>query len=72
VGDAVFFDILRAYYDRYKYSNASTEDFIAVAEQVSGRDLAALFDGWLYQPRVPDVPALGLYAVPPTPTPASG
>lgn len=60
VGDAVFFDILRAYYDRYQYSNASTADFIAVAEEVSGQDLTALFDAWLFEGGVPPVPQWGL------------
>lgn len=55
VGDAAFFDILRAYYDRFKYSNATTEDFIAVAEEVSGKDLAAFFDAWLYAEEVPEL-----------------
>ena len=29
VGDEVFFDILKTYAERYKYGNATTEDFIA-------------------------------------------
>ncbi|MBK8020501.1 MAG: M1 family metallopeptidase [Chloroflexi bacterium] len=60
VGDEIFFDILRTYYDRFKYGNASTGDFIAVAEELSGEDLAAFFETWLYQPTVPDVPELAL------------
>ena len=48
VGDDVFFDILRAYADEFRYGNASTEDFIAVAERVSGQSLGALFDAWLF------------------------
>jgi len=56
VGDQTFFDILRTYYQRYQYSNASTEDFIAVAEEVGGRDLGTFFDGWLYDDNVPPKP----------------
>jgi aminopeptidase N len=37
VGDDVFFDIIKTYYDRFKYSNATTSDFIAVAEEVLPR-----------------------------------
>lgn len=60
VGDEAFFDILRTYYDRFKYSNATTEDFIGVAEAVSGKDLSEFFQGWLYDEPIPDVPELGL------------
>ena len=56
VGDRVFFDILKAYYDRFKGSQARTADFIAVAQEVSGRDLAAFFQAWLYQPELPYLP----------------
>jgi aminopeptidase N len=56
VGDEVFFDILRTYYDRYKYGNASTADFIAVAEEIAGTDLDPLFDAWLYARQAPPMP----------------
>lgn len=58
VGDEAFFAILRIYYDRFKYANASTADFIAVAEEVSGQDLSALFDAWLFEGGVPPVPEM--------------
>lgn len=54
VGDEVFFDILRTYNERYFHSNASTADFIAVAEEISGNDLTDFFDVWLYQSELPD------------------
>lgn len=56
VGDELFFDILRTYYDRYQYANASTADFIAVAEEVSEQDLTALFQAWLYDAELPPMP----------------
>lgn len=55
VGDAVFFDILRTYYARFAYGNATTEDFIAVAEELSGESLTDFFDAWLYDGGVPAV-----------------
>ncbi len=55
VGDAAFFDILRAYYDRFKYSNATTEDFIEIAQEISGKDLATFFEGWLYAEEMPEL-----------------
>jgi aminopeptidase N len=60
VGDEAFFEIMRAYYQRYQYANATTADFIAVAELVSGQDLSDLFNSWLYDEVVPDVPEMDL------------
>ncbi len=54
VGDNVFFDILHEYYQRHAHSVASTADFIAAAEDVSGRNLGELFDAWLYDEEMPD------------------
>ena len=60
VGDEAFFEILPTYFERYKNANATTDDFIAVAEEVSGKDLTKFFDGWLYSEKIPPIPALGL------------
>ena len=60
VGDLVFFSILRAYADTYAYGNASTADFIAIAEKLSGKNLQDLFDSWLYDPIIPEIPQMGL------------
>jgi len=60
VGDETFFEILPAYFERYKNGNATTADFIAVAEEVSGKDLTEFFDNWLYGETIPPIPALGL------------
>ncbi len=56
VGNAVFFDILREYYRRHAYSLVTTADFITTAEDVSGRELDALFDAWLYGEQMPSLP----------------
>ena len=56
VGDDLFFQILRRYADTYRGSTASTEDFIAVAENVAGEDLDDLFELWLYAAEVPPLP----------------
>jgi aminopeptidase N len=53
VGDEAFFEILRTYYDRFEFRNASTFDFVAVAEEVAGRELDGLFDAWLYGAEMP-------------------
>ena len=60
VGDEVFFDILRTYYERYQYGNATTSDFIAIAEEQSGEDLEAFFQDWLFAEEMPAIPELGL------------
>jgi aminopeptidase N len=53
VGDEAFFNILQSYQTRYANSHAAIPDFIAVAEEISGRDLEAFFDAWLYQENIP-------------------
>jgi aminopeptidase N len=49
VGDAPFFRILRRWYAEHRDGNATTPDFIALAQRESGQDLHAFFDAWLYQ-----------------------
>jgi len=56
VGDPDFFTILRRWIDEHRGSTASTVDFVALSEQVSGEELDALFDAWLYAEEVPDLP----------------
>ncbi len=48
VGDEAFFGILAAYRERFAFRTATTEDFRAVAEGVSGADLEWFFDQWVY------------------------
>jgi aminopeptidase N len=60
VGDEAFFKILKTYYERYKDGNATTDDFIGVAEEVSKNDLTKFFNDWLYGEKIPPIPAMGL------------
>ena len=60
VGDEAFFKIMQTYFERYKGGNATTDDFIAAAGEVSGKDLKAFFDGWLYTRELPSIPSMGL------------
>jgi aminopeptidase N len=53
IGDAKFLPLMRRWYSEHRYGNVSTSEFIALAEQVSGQDLGAFFDMWLYQPGKP-------------------
>jgi aminopeptidase N len=53
VGDETFFKILRAWTKEYRHRNATTEQFVAVAERESGRRLGPLFQTWLYDRQRP-------------------
>jgi aminopeptidase N len=63
VGDDAFFTILRTWADRYKYGNASTADFLALADGVAAKSGAgasvasALLQDWLYGAKLPALPA---------------
>jgi len=48
IGDSSFFKSLHKYYDLYKYSNASVEDFKSVCENVSEMKLDKFFNQWVY------------------------
>ena len=61
LGDDVFFKTLRTYAQRFYHGNVTTKDFIAVAEEVSGQNLDAFFQAWLYAKPMPDIPGLGLF-----------
>jgi hypothetical protein len=53
LGDAMFWDTLAAYRAAFEGGTADTEDFRAVAESVSGRDLGWFFNEWVYNGGVP-------------------
>ena len=48
VGDSAFFNILRNYFETYKYSNASISDFKNICEKVSKKNLTKFFEQWVY------------------------
>ena len=54
IGDEAFFRLLHEWAAQHRYGNANTQDFIALAEEVSGQDLAAFFNDWLFTPWTPD------------------
>jgi len=56
VGDEVMRSILTTYHERFRYGNAATADFIAVAEELSGRDLGDFFSAWLDEQTLPPLP----------------
>jgi aminopeptidase N len=48
IGDDAFFEILKTWTAKYRHGNATTAQFIALSEQISGQDLGAFFQTWLY------------------------
>jgi aminopeptidase N len=56
VGRDVFLIILRTWLERHDDASASSADFEALAEEVSGAELTPMFDAWL---RAPSMPTLG-------------
>ncbi|MEK6256732.1 MAG: M1 family metallopeptidase, partial [Chloroflexota bacterium] len=61
LGDAIFFELLLSYAERYKYGNASTADFIQLAKEISSVELDNFFFDWLYAEEIPDIPEMDLY-----------
>jgi aminopeptidase N len=57
VGDEVFFTILQTWTARFHNGNATTEDFMALAEEISGEQLDDFFQSWLFEPALPDLPS---------------
>ena len=53
VGDDDFFAGIREYYRRHLHTAVLTEDFQAVMQDVSGRDLDWFFQQWIYEPGYP-------------------
>jgi aminopeptidase N len=48
IGDDPFFRILRNWTAEHSHGNATTAQFIDLAERISGQDLTAFFNTWLY------------------------
>jgi aminopeptidase N len=48
IGDKAFFKLLPAWTHLHRYGNANTQQFVQLAERVSGQKLGDLFQKWLY------------------------
>ncbi len=55
VGNDVFFEILKTYGSspEHRYGTATTDEFQAICEQVSGLDLEQFFQQWIYEEYYP-------------------
>jgi aminopeptidase N len=56
VGDATFHRIEQTFYDEFRGRPASTQDYIDVANRVSGQNLDGFFHDWLYTTTTPPMP----------------
>ncbi|WP_422740829.1 M1 family metallopeptidase [Micromonospora sp. WMMD729] len=56
VGDKAFFEIVKAWAAEKRNGTATTAEFVALAERISGKQLDALFDAWLYGTKKPAQP----------------
>jgi len=55
LGEEIFFQGFREFFEKYKYGSASTGDFIKTFEGVSGKDLKIFFKRWFYSYVLPEV-----------------
>jgi len=55
VGDEVFFELLRTWLDERRGGHGTVEEFIALAEKLSGKQLDEVFDTWLFTKGKPKV-----------------
>jgi aminopeptidase N len=55
VGDELFQECIRAFYEKFKYKNAVTADFRAVVDSVTGADYGPFFLQWFHIPGHPVV-----------------
>ncbi|MFK4791756.1 M1 family metallopeptidase [Microbacterium sp. ZW T5_56] len=58
VGDERFFEILRAWTRRFAHATAKTDDFVALAEEVSGVTVTDLLHAWLNEEKLPPLPTV--------------
>ena len=56
IGDETFFELLRTYYQRFENGSVTTEEFIALANEVSGRDVSPVINAWLFDEAMPPMP----------------
>jgi aminopeptidase N len=56
IGAAAFHEVERTWLRRYRGRSASTDDFIALASEVSGRHLKGFLRDWLYGETTPPMP----------------
>ena len=56
IGDTAFFALIKEWQSRYAGTSRGTTEFIALAEELSGKDLTAFFQDWVYDADKPAWP----------------
>ncbi len=56
LGDEKFFTTVKKFIERNRYGNGSSNDWIEISSQVSGKDMKPFFETWLYGDSVPKLP----------------
>lgn len=69
IGDEDFRKLERRWVTKYRGRSASTSDFIALASQVSGQDLTAFLEAWLFGTTTPPMPGHPDWTVDPVEAP---
>ena len=62
IGNDLFWQGLKTYYEKYKFSNATTTDFKNVMEQATGENLDVFFEQWLLKPGHPILKTNWIYS----------
>lgn len=53
LGDSLFYDIIRNYYNKYQHSTATTKDLFEVIQNSTGLNYQKFMYDWLYSPGLP-------------------
>ncbi len=53
IGDENFFDLIKAYYSKFRYQNLNTDDFVNFVNTYLDEDLDWFFDQWVYSKGFP-------------------
>jgi aminopeptidase N len=59
IGDELFFTVVRAWAAEFRWRTATTADFVALAERVSGLQVAPMLRRWLDEKSLPPLPRAG-------------
>lgn len=55
LGDKLFWEVVTAFYNNYALSNADTNDFLGLVNQLSGENFDSFFNQWLLKPGIPHI-----------------
>jgi aminopeptidase N len=53
--DSLFFNIIKSFYNKYKYKEAVSQDFINLVNEMTGKDYSWFFKQYLYKRSSPEL-----------------